>query len=72
MRDADSSAQRRGKRLGKTTGLCLLSSRYLVNVFNKEKKNGPVPKNGSHITHVHPRSPSPSLNCQFIFSAFHT
>lgn len=51
------AAQQRGKRLGKTNELCLLSSCYLINVFNKERKTARCP-NLSHILHVHlPLSP---------------
>lgn len=41
-----------GKTSQKTNGLCLLSSCYLTNVFNEERKAARCPKH-SHITHVH-------------------
>lgn len=51
MKDAEPRS--RGENVsGKTNGLGLLSSCYLINVFNKERKTARCP-NHRHISHVH-------------------
>lgn len=71
------AAQRRGKRLRKQMDSGLLSSCYLINAFNRERKSGPMPKSQSHNART-PRSlciwtlshpPYLSINLPFLHSA---